>query len=66
VVAQPGVTTATGFSCNPIRDTDQTGAWTESFKNIQCYGTLKVSAILNEIDGKTHNGARAQVPDLFG
>src|SRR6266849_6365029 len=31
------------------------------------YDTLKVDAILNEIDGKTHDGAhRAPVPTLFG
>jgi len=32
-------------------DDDYTG----SFQNIQCYDAIKVQAILNEIDGKTHN-----------
>jgi hypothetical protein len=67
VVGLPGVTTATGVSCSAIRDTTQTGSWTDSFANIQCYDTLKVNAIVNEIDGKTHDGSkRAPVPALFG
>jgi hypothetical protein len=38
-----------------------------SFQNIQCYDGLKVSAILNEIDGKNHDGtAPAPVPTIFG
>jgi len=50
-----------------VRDTAQTGSWTDSFTNIQCYDTLKVNAILNEMDGKTHDGAhQAPVPTLFG
>jgi arylsulfatase A-like enzyme len=60
------VATATGLGCATIPDPSQTGAWTDSFQNIQCYGTLKVNAILNEIDGKTHNGSRARVPNIFG
>jgi arylsulfatase A-like enzyme len=41
--------------------------WTDSFQNIQCYDTLKVNAIVNEINGKTHNGsASAPVPAVFG
>jgi type I phosphodiesterase/nucleotide pyrophosphatase len=67
VIALPGVSTATGFACSPIRDTNQTGAWTDSFANIQCYDALKVNAILNQIDGKTHDGLHyAPVPTLFG
>ncbi len=67
VVPLPGVTTATGASCASIRDTTQTGSWTDSFDNIQCYDQLKVNAIVNEIDGKTHDGMhRAPVPALFG
>ncbi len=68
VIALPGVTTPTGVSCAPIRDpgSDLT-AWTNSFQNIQCYDTLKVNAILNEIDGKNHLGTkRTQVPTIFG
>jgi hypothetical protein len=67
VIALPGVTTATGAACDPVRDLSQTGSWTDSFTNIQCYDTLKVNAILHEIDGKTHNGThQAPVPTLFG
>jgi hypothetical protein len=56
--------------CNPLpdpADAQPTNAWTDSFQNIQCYDSLKVEAILNEIDGKTHNGkSSAPVPALFG
>ena len=42
-------------------------AWTDSFQNIQCYDTLKVQAILNQIKGRTHHGTySAPVPALFG
>ena len=37
-----------------------------SFENIQCYDTLKVNAILNEINGQTHDGKPSQVPNIFG
>jgi hypothetical protein len=67
VVALPGVVTPTGLQCSPIPDPSQTSAWTNSFQNIQCYDTLKVDAVLNEIDGKTHNGqGNAPVPTIFG
>jgi hypothetical protein len=68
VIALPGVTTPLGASCATIRDpgSDLT-AWTNSFENIQCYDTLKVGAILNEIDGKNHLGTKnTQVPTVFG
>ena len=68
VIALPGVKTPTGVSCSTILDpgSDLT-AWTNSFQNIQCYDTLKVNAILNEIDGKNHLGTkRTQVPTIFG
>ncbi len=66
-VALPGVTTPAGMSCATIPDASQTGAWTDSFQNIQCYDTLKVNAILNEIDGRGHGGrVPAPVPNLFG
>lgn len=68
VIALPGVKTSTGLSCATIPDSgaDLT-AWTTSFENIQCYDTLKVNAVLNEIDGKTHDGKhQAEVPALFG
>ncbi|MBS1799945.1 MAG: alkaline phosphatase family protein [Acidobacteria bacterium] len=68
VIALPSIKTPTGLSCTTIPDpgSDLT-AWTNSFKNIQCYDTLKVNAILNEIDGKDHLGARkTAVPNIFG
>jgi len=68
VVGLPGVKTPTGMSCAPIPDkgADLT-AWTNSFENIQCYDTLKVNAILNEIDGKDHLGLKTtKVPTVFG
>jgi Type I phosphodiesterase / nucleotide pyrophosphatase len=56
--------------CNPLPDQTavaSSNAWTDSFQNIQCYDTLKVNAVLNEINGKTHNGASsAPTPALFG
>lgn len=66
VIGLPGVVTPMGVPCTTVQDPSQTGSWTDSFKNIQCYDTLKVNAILKEIDGKTHNGARATMPTLFG
>jgi len=67
VVAVPGITTPSGISCATVPDPSQLGAWTDSFANIQCYDTIKVDAILNEIDGKKHNGnGRTRVPNLFG
>ena len=68
VIALPGVRTPTGTSCETIPDTgaDLT-AWTNSFQNIECYDTLKVDAVLNEINGKNHLGTkRTRVPTIFG
>src|SRR5579863_294385 len=63
-----GLVTVPG--CNPLpdpADAQSSNAWTDSFQNIQCYDTLKVQAIINEIDGKTHDGQNsAPVPALFG
>jgi hypothetical protein len=54
-------------SCNPIPDPAQTGDYTTSFQNIRCYDSVKVNAILNEINGKDHTGTRAtKVPAIFG
>lgn len=66
VVALPGIQTPEGLSCATVPDPSQVGAWTDSFKNIQCYDTLKVNAILNEIAGKTHDGKHAKFPAIFG
>jgi hypothetical protein len=68
-VALPGVT-AGNTSCNPLPDqtaVSSSNAWTDSFQNIQCYDTLKVNAILNEIDGFSHNrSTKTTVPTIFG
>ncbi len=56
-------------NCNPMPDTNPVGGddYTGSFQDIQCYDSLKVQGILNEIDGLTHDGkSRAPVPTLFG
>jgi len=56
--------------CDPLPDpgaAKSTNAWTDSFQNIQCYDKLKVFAVLNWIDGKTHDGTgSAPVPNVFG
>ncbi len=65
----PGVN-AGPLSCNPLPDqtaVSSSDTWTSSFLNIQCYDTLKVNAIVNEINGKNHNGTSpAPVPAVFG
>ncbi len=64
------VALATVPGCNPLPDQTavaQSNAWTDSFQNIQCYDALKVQAVVNEINGLTHNGAsKAPTPALFG
>ena len=56
--------------CNPLPDQTavaKSNAWTDSFQNIQCYDSLKVQAVLNWIQGRTHNGQnQAPQPELFG
>jgi hypothetical protein len=56
--------------CKPLPDpgaATSSNAWTDSFQNIQCYDTLKVQAVLNWIDGKSHDGGTAApVPNIFG
>jgi hypothetical protein len=67
VVALPGVHTPTGINCSVLHDTSDLSDWTRGFNNIQCYDQLKVTGILNQIDGKTHDGSKsAPVPELFG
>ena len=68
VIGLPGVTTPTGVNCTNIVDnTADLTAWTNSFQNIQCYDTLKVNAVLNEIDGWNHlRTQQTQVPTIFG
>jgi Type I phosphodiesterase / nucleotide pyrophosphatase len=66
-VALPQVTL---LPCSPLPDqtaVSASNAWTDSFANIECYDSLKVQAILNEIDGKDHTGTiRRPVPNVFG
>ena len=68
VIPLPGVTTSSGISCSPVPDpTADLTAWTNSFQNIECYDSLKVNAILHEIDGWNHLGtAKTTTPTLFG
>jgi hypothetical protein len=67
VMPLPGVTTAQGVSCASVQDTNPNGGvWNGSFANIRCYDALKVKALLNQIAGKTHSGAPAVIPELFG
>ena len=41
--------------------------WTTDFDAIKCYDQLKVNAVVNWINGKTHlGGSRAPVPVIFG
>ena len=68
VVGLPGVVTPTGVNCTNIVDPGaDLSAWTNSFQNIQCYDTLKVNAIINEIDGWNHlRTKQTKVPTIFG
>ena len=58
------------LSCSPLPDqtaVSSSNSWTDSFANIQCYDSLKVQAILNEIDGLSHDGSTTRrVPNVFG
>jgi hypothetical protein len=66
VVPLPGVTTPQGISCATIPDESSLSGWNNSFANIQCYDQIKVNALLNQIAGKTHSGAPAVAPSVFG
>ena len=64
VIALPGLTTAFDDDCSIV---DPASDWTRSFKEIRCYDQLKVNAVLNWINGKTHlGGSNAPVPVIFG
>jgi hypothetical protein len=64
-VALPAVS-----GCSPLPDpanATPSNAWTDSIENIKCYDGLKVNAILNEINGRTHDGSKAApIPAIFG
>lgn len=65
--AVANVTTPLGESCATLDLSSGVSAWTDSFLDIRCYDTLKVNAILSEIDGKNHLGtATTKVPNVFG
>lgn len=68
VVSLPGVMTPDGINCSTgIDQNSDLTAWTSSFVNIRCYDTLKVRAVLNEIDGKDHLGTRTtKTPTILG
>lgn len=51
----------------PYVDNTVDDGWTTSFANIQCYDSTHVQAVLNQIDGYTHDGStKVGVPALFG
>jgi Type I phosphodiesterase / nucleotide pyrophosphatase len=55
--------------CAPVPFADPTpdDGWTNSFEDIKCYDLLHVEAVLNQIDGYTHDRTRkVGVPMLFG
>jgi hypothetical protein len=67
--AVAGITTPLGESCANLDLSSGVSAWTDSFFDIRCYDTLKVHAILHEIDGKNHNGkttSTSKTPTIFG
>jgi hypothetical protein len=51
----------------PFPDPIFDDGWTTDFRNIQCYDLLHVQALINQIDGFTHDRSQsAPVPALFG
>ena len=55
--------------CTPVPYTDPTpdDGWTTSFANIMCYDSTHVEAVLNQIEGYTHDRSKhVGVPALFG
>jgi Type I phosphodiesterase / nucleotide pyrophosphatase len=55
--------------CDPVPAPDSTpdDGWTTDIRNIQCYDSLHVQAVLNQIDGYNHDRSkRIGVPALFG
>ena len=56
-----------GCSPVPFVDTTPDDGWTTDLHNIQCYDSLHVQAVLNQIDGYSHDRSRhVGVPTLFG
>ncbi len=55
--------------CSPVPYADATpdDGWTNSFADIRCYDSLHVRAVINQIDGYTHDRSKwVGVPTLFG
>jgi hypothetical protein len=55
--------------CSPVNfpDTTPDDGWTTDLKNIQCYDMLHVQAVINQIDGFTHDRSKkVGVPAIFG
>jgi len=51
----------------PFEDQTPDDGWTNSFADIQCYDSLHVRAVINQIHGLDHDGDRhVGVPMLFG
>jgi len=66
IVPIPKFKTVSGVDCSSIPHAAGDD-WTTGFDAIKCYDQLKVNAIVNEINGKTHLGDfNAPVPDDFG
>jgi hypothetical protein len=64
IVPLAGITTATGVNCAAVPNS---GDWTTGFDAVKCNDQLKVNAVLNWINGKTHLGTgNAPVPAVFG
>jgi hypothetical protein len=69
VIPLPGFSTVFGDDCSVVDPA--AGDWTTSFKEIRCYDQLKVNAVLNWINGKTHLGGASlpqgvRAPVIFG
>lgn len=66
LIPLPGVRTATGLDCSTVPNANG-GDWTGDFDNIKCYDQLKVNAVLNWIDARSHlGGSKGVVPTVFG
>jgi Type I phosphodiesterase / nucleotide pyrophosphatase len=69
-ISLPGIITAaesgqSGVDCSKIAASGND--WTTDFDAIKCYDQLKVNAVVNWINGKTHlGGGKAPVPAVFG
>jgi hypothetical protein len=61
---------ALNLACSPLPDQTAVSSsddYTTSFLNIQCYDALKVQAVINQINGLTHDGSSsAPLPTVFG